>query len=311
VTHRRARTTFVAVAVVVCAGACSTPSALQLDAGAPSNTANAPDAGDAGVAIYHGFVLAKTTQGAASDSFAAFADFASGGTPFDWTGQVGDHPVAGGCACVQGIATPDPFQMPDAAAITITGPTGGVVARLDPSGVIVDGGTVSSTLHGTSDLGSLWYVFPGDYPYVDAAPWSAGEVLQVTAPGAAVHGFSGALRAGGRLAVRTPSLGNAAPLVIARDRDLQLSWTPDAIAGETVLLGLRQVALDSIVSCFCAAPDQSGTLALPATLLALYAADPGSCNLELERLNVTTVSSGNATIQLVGATAVATTATVP
>ncbi len=299
-------------------GATGTGGATDNDASAPNGHGGAGGvagggsgggSGGAGGATYHGFVLAKALQGDSADTFRAFADFAVGGVPFGLTDGVGEQPTAGGCACIRGIATPDLFHMPDAGPITITGPADGVLARLGPSPVIFDGGTSSSSLQGTDDLGAGWYVFPADYAYVDASPWSAGDTLDVTAAGASVTAFTGTLHAGSRLSGVSPSLG-AGPLIIPHDHDFEVSWAPDSVTGETVLVGLRQVALDSLVDCFCAAPDEAGSLTMPAGLLALYTADPQSCILQIERLNVSTVASGNGMVQLIGAFAAAAAATV-
>ncbi|HXJ21051.1 MAG TPA: hypothetical protein VMT03_12535 [Polyangia bacterium] len=257
----------------------------------------------------HGVVLAEVIQGASSDTFRAFADFAPGSDPFGWNGPVGDHPTAGDCACVQGISTPSPFGLPDAATIRL-GDSGGILAEMSPFGVTVTADSTSTTYQGTSDLGSLWYVYPGGYPQVDASAWKPGDVLNMRSSGGSFPPLNVSVTAGGRLTGLSPSLA-AAELNISRDSDFTVSWTPDALPGQTVLLALRQVTPNSLIACFCAAPDQAGMLALPASLVALYASDASTCQVEVERLNVSSVDTPIGTVQLVAATAVAGPATVP
>ena len=282
-----------------------------LDAGASdaAGDSGASGAGGTAPAPYHGVVLAFAAQGGGPDTFAAFADFQPGSDPFPWVAQVGDHPVGGSCACLQGIATPSPFGMPSPGTIAISGPNDGLVARLDPYQVTTDGGTWSTSYSSTSDLGSVWYAYAGSYPFVGAAAWRPGDTLAVSASGGSVPAFSGEVVAGAWLAGVAPSLSNGS-LVIPRDSDFQISWTPDTLAGQTVLLAVTQIALDSLVSCFCAAPDQAGAVTLPASLVDLYASDPMSCGVQLERLNVSQLTLAQGTIQLVVATAVQGTATV-
>jgi hypothetical protein len=261
-------------------------------------------------ADYHGVVLAKIDQGAAGDSMTAFAAFLVGGQPAAFTAPIGSHPSAGACSCVRGHATPILTDIVDASTISVDTAAGTPWARLDPRQPSVDGGSTSFQLSGTFDLGASWYVTPGRYSKIAASgPVEPGAKLAVTAAGGTVDAFSGAIVMGGRLLGVTPPLGSQ-DQSIPRQQDFRVSWTPDAAAGQTVLLSMRQIGAQSLVACFCEAADEAGTLTMPAELLALYEATPASCTVQLARLNVATVSRGNATTQLIAETAVSGTATV-
>ena len=309
-----------ALGAASCAGTPRTLTGGDADAaGFPRDAVDQPDGSDAqntdsieppsDPPVYHGVVLAKLTQGADSDSVMAYAAFAAGGQPFAFTAPIGSHPATKSCSCVRGLATPILNEIVDASTISLATDAGDEWARRDPDQAVVDGGTVSFKLRGTTDLGASWYVFPGRYPPVAAGPLKAGGKLAVTAAGGTVDAFSGSITMGGGLSGVTPPLG-AQDQSISRGADFQVSWTPDAEGGQTVLLSLRQVGAQSVVACFCEAADEAGTLTVPAELLALYEGPPASCDVQLARLKVSTVSRGNATVQLIAEAAVAGTATV-
>jgi hypothetical protein len=160
----------------------------------------------------------------------------------------------------------------------------------------------------TWDLGLAWYQLPGGYPQTSSRPWSPGSSLAVDAPGHDLPAISAVLRTGAPLAGVTPSLDVGA-VAIDRSQDLQLTWTPDQTPDELVLLALRQLSSNPVLGCFCAAPDSAGSLTVPAGVLGQFDTDQISCTFELERLTTSTVRNGNATVELVGATALETTAT--
>lgn len=120
-------------------------------------------------------------------------------------------------------------------------------------------------------------------------------------------GFGAALLTGAPLAGVTPSFDG--PVVIDRSQGFQVSWTPDQTPNELVMLTIRQIAPGAETACFCVAADAAGDLFLGADVFFQYAADQLSCSIDLERFTLQTAQDGNATIELVGATALQTTAT--
>jgi len=288
-------------------GDAATADATTTDA-VDQTCADTPNADINETPVYHGVVLAKISQADDHDAVTAFAAFAAGGQPFAFTSPIGNHPATNGCSCVRGVATPILNDIVDASTISLATAGGDPWARLDPDQAVVDGGSVSFRLAGTADLGASWYVSAGRNAPSAAGPVSPGETLTVSATGATVDAFHGAITVGGRLLGVTPPLG-AQDLAIGRGSDFRVSWTPDVEPGQTVLLSLRQAGPQSVVACFCEAADQAGTLTVPAELLALYDGAPASCTVQLARLNISTVSRGNATVQLIGEVAIAGTAT--
>jgi hypothetical protein len=277
---------------------CGNTKPLATDGGGVTPEAGAPDA--PGDAVYYGVVLAKVTEDAITNSYAAYADFVTG-QPFGVGGCMDSWPQSGDCCCLRGIATPYPIQPPDAADMTFTGAGGGVLATLPGAPPSTNG---SLTLQGTSDLGPLWYVSPGGYRWTDSLPWNAGDVLQVQAAGRDVAPFAGELRTGALLDGIRPALGGA-PVVIDRGQDFSVAWTPDADRDATVLLTMRQIATNSVTACFCEAPDSAGSLTVATDLLGFYQTDQLSGDIQLERLVVTSVRGPNANVDLIGAAAVA------
>ena len=308
-----------ALSAASCAGTPRTLTGADADAaGFPGDAVDRPDGSDAqntdstetspDPAVYQGVVLAKLSQGADSDSVMAYAAFAAGGQPFAFTAPIGSHPATKSCSCVRGLTTPILNVIADASTISLATDAGDEWARLEPNQPVVDAGTVSFKLSGTTDLGAAWYVLPGRYAPVVAGPLAGGK-LTVTAAGGTGDAFSGSITMGGRLSGVTPPLGSQ-DQSLSRSADFQVSWTPDAEGGQTVLLSLRQVGAQSVVACFCEAADQAGTLTVPAELLTLYEGPPAKCDVQLARLRLSTVSRGNATVQLIAEAAVSGTATV-
>jgi hypothetical protein len=233
--------------------------------------------------------------------FQTLADFAA--DPSIQIACTSNMPGAENCCCENGIALPLP-NPPDAAVITVASvDSGRALALLTPGKPTVDGGVVSSTLQGTSDLGAAWYPRAGVYPWTPSQPWNPGDVLRVSAPGATVDAFAGSLQTGALLSGVTPALDAAAPLVIDRSQDLTISWPPEGRPGETVLLTLRQIAPTAVRACFCTGPDD-GKLTVGASALGPFTTDQLEAGIQLERLITTTVTSDNAVIDLVGAVAV-------
>ncbi len=263
---------------------------------------------DGGATIYSGVVLAKTTQGADGGTCSAYADFVAGPLPA-LDPCAADGISEGSCCCSFGITTSLPVRPPDIGTITVSpidlldAPT--PLVTLTP--FAADRAGPGYLFQWTWDLGLAWYQIPGGYPQTSSRPWSPGSSLAVDAPGHDLPAISVVLRTGAPLAGVTPSLDAA--VAIDRSQDLQLTWTPDQTPDELVLLALRQISSNGVLGCFCAAPDSAGSLTVPAGVLGQYDTDQNSCTFELERLTTSTVQNGKAKVDLVGATALETTAT--
>ena len=110
----------------------------------------------------------------------------------------------------------------------------------------------TSGYQGTSDLGPGWYALPGLYDYTASGEWFAGDAIAVAGGGSDVLGFEGTLHTGAALAGVALPIGPDA-VVIDRSQAFQVSWTPEGLANEQVLLTLRQITSDSVDACFCSA----------------------------------------------------------
>jgi hypothetical protein len=92
-----------------------------------------------------------------------------------------------------------------------------------------------------------------------------------------------------------PPIGPS-PVIVDRSQAFQVSWTPEGKGDATVLLSLPRIG--SV--CYCDAPDSAGTLVVDANLLSTLSVGQNG-EIKLARLTISTVTSGNATIDLVGA----------
>jgi hypothetical protein len=236
-------------------------------------------AGTSAEATYAGVVLAMVSGDNASPTYLTRADFTDRA-----------HPVIGGCPrCCCGQAEhglPIPEKPPDAGTITLAGSTS--LATLVPKAF--DDGRVNLYGMGT-DLGWSWFAPLSNYPPVTSQPWAFGDTLQVLAAGNEVEPFSGMLHTGLALAGVSPPIGSS-PVVIDHAQPFEISWTPEGDPDATMLLGLPTG--NSL--CYCDAPDSAGKLVVDASLLS-----PVSSELTLTRLSIATVTSGNASMDLVGA----------
>lgn len=238
---------------------------------------------------FRGVVLLRWAPGSAPP-YLAYADFAAG-SPVGLTCPTSPE-TTGGCCCEDGVALPGPT--PSAGILQLSRLTGqGVLVLLQPS---------TTNLQGTSDLGPSWYVYPGIYDYTDSGVWFPGDAIAVAGGGADLLGFEGTLHTGAALTGVVPPIGPA-PSIVDRSQDFHVSWTPEGLAGEQVLLTLRQITTDGVTACFCSAPDSSGELTVDTSVLAMFAVEQLSGTIELERVITSTVTSDDAVINLVGAVA--------
>ncbi len=230
-------------------------------------------------AMYSEVVLAMITHDEVTTSYVSRAVLTTGPRP-----PIGGCP---NCCCgVEERGLPLPGKPPDAGRITIAAATGATnLATLDDSG----------DLYGMSDLGWSWFVPLSDYAPVDSQPWSPGDALRVLATGNEVESFSGALQMGPSLDGVTPPIGPS-PVIVDHSQAFEVSWTPEGKGDATVLLSLPY---DGGI-CYCDAPDSAGRLVVGANLLSPISAGQ-NVEIKLARLTISTVTSDNATIDLVGA----------
>jgi hypothetical protein len=117
----------------------------------------------------------------------------------------------------------------------------------------------------------------------------------VVATGNEVGAFSGVLQVSTALTGVTPAIGST-PVIVHHDQPFEVSWAPEGKGDATVLLSLGYPG----GICFCDAPDSAGKVVVDGNLLSPTTAEQKG-RIRLARLTTATVSSTNATIDLVGA----------
>jgi hypothetical protein len=249
-------------------------------AGPAGGSGGSAEGGAVSEAKYAGAVLALLTERDGAMTYVARAVFTAG-----------PQPVIGGCpqCCCNSTrrGLPLPEKPPDASQITLLPAAGSTaLATLVPD-LFEDG---YGTFHGTSELGWSWFAPLSDYPAEPSQPWNAGDTLQVVAQGNEVEAFSGTLRAGLALGGVTPPIGSS-PIVASHTQPFEISWTPERQGDATVLLGIPNA--DGI--CYCDAPDSAGKLVVDSKLLSAVSGE-----ISLARLTISNVTSGNASVDLVG-----------
>jgi len=232
-------------------------------------------------APYAGAVLAMLTTRDALQTYVARAVF-----------TLGPRPTIGGCPqCCCGSTDrglPFPDKPPDIGEISLLPASGATPLTTLVPEVFENGG---GTFHGMTDLGWSWFGPLSDYAPVSSQPWDAGDSLRVLAQGNEVEPFSALLRTSPALRGVTPPIGSS-KVVVDHTRPFEISWTPEGDGDATVLLGIP----NATGICYCDAPDSAGILVVDANLLS-----PVSGELSLARLTVSNVASGNASVDLVGA----------
>jgi hypothetical protein len=112
-----------------------------------------------------------------------------------------------------------------------------------------------------------------------ASLWSAGDLVTVSAAGAAVPPFTRALDAPRSIVVTSPTKpAPADPLVIDRARDLVVRWTGGGPG--TIMVSLANVGGEFLIS--CELDPAAGAGVIPASLLRGYRAEDGTLTLRSE-----------------------------
>ena len=248
--------------------------------------------GGANATTYSGVVVARIAQVGETNHYSAFADFTTG-PPFGIVPYSTNGLGTESCGCQEGLSAL-PLQPTDAAAVTLTSAEGTrTLAMLAPVGL---GG------NWIPDLGPGWRWINSAYTLVASQPWKPGDALAVSATGNQVHAFSGTLHTGAPLSGVTPVIGPA-PVIIDLTQNFEVSWSPEGISGEIVLLMLRRGGL----TCYCIVPDAAAKVTVDSSVVggfgnAYYVGtgEPPSGTILLDRLVTSTASGDNATIALIG-----------
>lgn len=125
--------------------------------------------------------------------------------------------------------------------------------------------------------------------------WTAGDMLTVSATGAAVHAFSGNVKTVALFANVSPGLSTTA-LPMSRTSNFTISWTK--AAGDVSLY--FSVGVQSIL---CAAPSDPGSFTIDKSLLAKL--PQALASLSLTRTIRTDISSDNANVEVLSEAEVA------
>ena len=283
-----------------CGWACGRTGGMRHDDAAVLEDAGAVGAGDSPAAAsdalaqldanvearpaYAGVVLGLVTEDESTTRYLARAVFTEGSRP-----AIGGCPR---CCCAdtrRGL--PIPRKPSDAGKITIA--TVSAPTTLVPAAF--QGG--SGTYYAMLDLGWSWNAPLGDYAPVDSEPWQPGDELRIQAIGNEVAAFSGVLRTGPALAGIRPPIGSSI-VEIDHIQSFEVSWEPAGMGEATVLLEFPYTG----GICFCDAPDSVGRILVAPNLLSPMPVEANG-RISLSRLTTSTVSSANATIDLVGAVA--------
>ncbi len=201
-----------------------------------------------------------------------------------------------GSASPGGMCSYTPPPPPSDGGLPVTG-TGSTTVAVSAGAITVKDGTATvATL-----------------PFVDAGPgavntylattstspgltWDAGDTLAVAAAGDVVSAFTANINTGADFAGVTPALSYTTPIVIPRNADFTVTWTPGS--GDTVELQLSATngtADDGSID--CTVPDSDGTITVPSALLGNFTAnDKGSALLVRSWAN--TATGANVTVYL-------------
>jgi len=160
----------------------------------------------------------------------------------------------------------------------------------------VSAGTVQVNAGGAAQGVSLYPQY--GYALQSASLWAPGQVLQVSATGAAVQAFAGSLQTVMPLEGVAPLVAGGPATMIDRAQDFSVQWTPSSVAGDQVMLWFETTSSWIIA---CTADDAAGTLRVPSDLLQNVAAGDTAI-VNFDRFSTTVVSVSNATVTLEGVT---------
>jgi hypothetical protein len=136
-------------------------------------------------------------------------------------------------------------------------------------------------------------------PYAGGSlAWTPGDVLQVTAAGADIAAFSGAIHTPGAIGGVTPSFDTLATL--ASSGALTVSWTPGGGSDAEVVLALTGTGSEGTVGTVtCAVKDSAGQVVVDASIIGHFA--PGNdATLSLLRTTTAAGSIANGKTYLTG-----------
>ena len=164
---------------------------------------------------------------------------------------------------------------------------------------IDDGATSLTTLPYLSSEGL--YQSDSDTSAQAAVIWNAGDVLTVTAPGAAFPSFHGAVTAPVGFTGVSPAFTDLAPATVSTG-GFTVGWTKVSDSAKvTLLLGVAASANSTSVS--CTADDSAGQIVVPASLLAQLeaaagAGDPGGTLTLSKQVSSSVTAAGGATVAI-------------
>ncbi len=237
------------------------------------------------------------------------ADKAGGGTTLD-----------GGTAASVFVLAASFFPTPTTtttATCPSTGTPSGSCCYLPPgvagdAGTGTDGGTGASAesagsilfKDGTANVASLSQGSSGGY-FISSAPsnpsvkWTPGDMLEVSASGATVQAFSGALTTVDDITGVVPALSITKAATVPISSDLMVTWAAGNGTNVVVTLAaIKSKAGDGLITC---QGSDSGSVAVPTALLSKFTSgDTGL--LTVTRQNATKVTGPNATVELIGTT---------
>jgi hypothetical protein len=151
----------------------------------------------------------------------------------------------------------------------------------------------------TRDGSSIATLAAPDYPEIDDAMWSPGDVLGVSAPGGNIAAFSGSFETPNMISGVTPAFGSA-PVAIPAGADFRITWAAEGKDGEQMLLQIDLVGTGSSPDLIlCAVPDAAGGVVVDAGLIS-KTASTASGSIHLTRSLVSHVVGANVTVALVG-----------
>jgi hypothetical protein len=107
--------------------------------------------------------------------------------------------------------------------------------------------------------------------------WTAGGSVAVTATGAAVPAFSGAVSAPADIEVTAPAFGLNNYVTISRATDLPVTWTGGGVGNVTITFTtVDPKPMGGFTSVSCVVPEAPGSTAIPAAIIGKLAKADGA-----------------------------------